>query len=485
MKKQCKAKRILLTVIMSCLFLPGCGVYTGELSAEDKLKRAMETGEHEVLKEAVEEGVDLNWFARDNGEWTENGKFDRNPMRVGMFGSMDLYSAEYMLRSGADVNAYDAYGYPLMFYGLWEDDEALVKLFLQYGADISLEGKEGMSALDYYFCEGGLDYFYENCFGFAKKTMVEILLDHGAKVDCQTMEYAKEQGAYHVMGLLYSKLEDQENCVSELQRKYFEGKLTEGNELLKKSGKLVSADLFAAVTYGNEETVKILEKKEIDFSQSYGEPHSLLSIAAWNGNVQTVSRIVDGMVLDKNELDEILYAAYSNDDLELIKLLCDKGYVDLKKLTDSQLQSVSEENAIAVMEYFLSSGCDLKKLPSKGAAELLMALYRDNDEMAKLLLENGADPSRMSDDTYPFEIACRYGTPYEVKLMIEAGTDLKKLGKIGMDAALEGGDFDIIKILTEHGVAITEAQYKYYQEMGGSNHILEYLTEYFAHSKEE
>ncbi|MCU6762538.1 Ankyrin repeats (3 copies) [uncultured Roseburia sp.] len=180
-------KYIILFVALLFLFLQGCElkIPSEKDEAQEKLLASMEFSLHETLKESIEQGVDLNHFSKEYRRRTNNGKSESNPLRIGLYNMVDRYTVKKMLEAGADANAYDCEGYPLVFYSAWNEDEALCRLFLSYGADVSLKNKQGDSILDYYLETNETGIY------LSRKNLVKLYLDESAKVSRQTLKIAE------------------------------------------------------------------------------------------------------------------------------------------------------------------------------------------------------------------------------------------------------------------------------------------------------
>ncbi len=75
-----------------------------------------------------------------------------------------------LVEAGADVNAKDDRGHPMLFWAIIEDDNAveLVKLLVEAGADVNAKDDHGNSMLDWAIIE-------EN------PVIIQILVDAGAE----------------------------------------------------------------------------------------------------------------------------------------------------------------------------------------------------------------------------------------------------------------------------------------------------------------
>lgn len=106
----------------------------------------------------------------------------------------------------------------------------------------------------------------------------------------------------------------------------------------------------------------------------------------------------------------------------------------------------------------------------------------ENNEMTKLLLENGADPntSLLVDPGEPVWIyACEQGNTEILTLLLEHGADLEFYGGKAMRQAIDYCNLDVIELLTEKGVTITEDLYQFSQDDILSDHVREYVKQLY------
>jgi hypothetical protein len=103
----------------------------------------------------------------------------------------------------------------------------------------------------------------------------------------------------------------------------------------------------------------------------------------------------------------------------------------------------------------LSKGADPNNI-NNGSTPLLRAALRGHTEMARLLLEHGADPNPHTPNgmTNPFVIAACNGNADIVKMMLEKGADANALyinGETAFDCAKRLGHLDVAEILAAAG----------------------------------
>ena len=103
----------------------------------------------------------------------------------------------------------------------------------------------------------------------------------------------------------------------------------------------------------------------------------------------------------------------------------------------------------------------------------------ENYDMTKLLLDYGADPNAEYTGDPVWIAACEQGNTEILDLMLEYGADLEYYGGLGMRQAIDYCNPDVIKLLTEKGVKITEDLYQFSQENISSDHVREYVSKLY------
>ncbi|HIZ06990.1 MAG TPA: ankyrin repeat domain-containing protein [Candidatus Eubacterium avistercoris] len=481
MKKRKRCVKIIgILMVAGLLLLSGCDSLTKitKLTADEKLKVAIIDRRKETLKEAIEDKADVNKLPYALGEMTDNGQYERNPLRLSFWNWVNQDMIKMLLDAGADVNAYDADGCPVFFYSAWIDEVKWFLLMADYDPDLTLKNTQGESILEYYINtdESGLRDF------FPRKDMVELLIKSGTPVTEKTLEYAKQYKAYHILDLLYPGMEEQ---FSEMQSYYLEGDIGKANEMLKWQKTADKADLAVAAVYGNRETIEILNQKQVDFYEAELNEKSLLELAAWNRNLEAVSAMLETCVMPADFDIQILETAiYRNDDVELMQYLCDTDRIAIADIREDELYYFVEAGALKTVEYLLKHGYQLSEGGWCGAQLMHVAIFEENEEMAELLLKYGLDPNGEYADDPAWIYACDQGNTEILDLLLEYGADLEQYGELAMRQAIDYCNPDVIELLTEKGVKITEDLYQFSQDDIPSDHVREYVKQLYEQQHE-
>ena len=110
----------------------------------------------------------------------------------------------------------------------------------------------------------------------------------------------------------------------------------------------------------------------------------------------------------------------------------------------------------------------------------------ENYDMTKLLLDYGADPNAEYTGDPVWIAACEQGNTEILDVfMLEYGADLEYYGGLGMRQAIDYCNLDVIELLAQKGVKITEDLYQFSRENISSDHIREICSASCMNSSSE
>jgi ankyrin repeat protein len=247
----------------------------------------------------------------------------------------DLPVVQALLDGGAEVNAKDEGGTTVLMHAALDADIEVVKLLLSKGADANAQNKNGATAMLWALHDPG---------------KVNLLLDHGAKISDEAVFVAASiSGGSRTLKLLA-------DCGANLR--------------VSKGG---FTPLGAATRGGDLDTIRLLLDHGADVGARTKSGFTALDGAAsWPDNAAIVSLLLDRGADPKTKVETFglaadvftpVMAAAMRGDVEALKSLLDRG-------ADVNVQ-----------------GGDF------GRTALLMATTTGRDDVVKLLLEKGANPS--------------------------------------------------------------------------------------------
>uniref|UniRef100_A0A0D9VG41 Uncharacterized protein n=1 Tax=Leersia perrieri TaxID=77586 RepID=A0A0D9VG41_9ORYZ len=183
-----------------------------------------------------------------------------------------------------------------------------------------------------------------------------------------------------------------------------------------------------------------------------------LHLAAGRGSLPVCQYLVEELGVDVNAVEDrgetALTFAINFGKAEILRYLLDHG-ADTEKLNNdglTVLHFAAGEGKCEMVEILLSKGAYIDSLTTGGTA-LHCAAYNGRDSVVKILLDHHADHKKVAWGAYtPLAVAIHSGSTKCVKLLIEAGADVKGIGKeTPLLTASSKGLTDIIKLLLEAG----------------------------------
>ena len=416
-KKRVIAGGVIAIILVSYLVIKDKFLY----SKNTKLCRGIEQNNVKLIDEALAEDCDIN-----NIDYIKIG--ESKPIFIAMNNNNENNRevVKYLIKNGADINSCREDGASILMAMASENNNEICQLLLDYGANIEYRDKKGYTALEY-AASGSED---ENRI----MSTIELFLDNGGKVGPNTLEavfkgrsiYNDGDGKYALVNFVLKNLLDN-NYKSELNP-VVEAAILGKSEKVRKLINIVEMDdedkksiLFYTAAFGDVETIKLLQEKDLSLNICDNYGMSVLSIASKYGNSDVVKYILeqgldvnggDGyvppvvMAAKNNHYDvvkyliekgsnlvpssdfyNVLYEAASNGNIQMLDLILKSGYPLDDNYLFSTAKRVIENNNTSVLQYLLDNGYDLKI--KKDGQSLLE--YADDYYVAKVLVEGGLD----------------------------------------------------------------------------------------------
>ena len=209
-------------------------------------------------------------------------------------------------------------------------------------------------------------------------------------------------------------------------------------------------------------------------------------------------------VLDKTKgFTALMFAATSNENPEIIKILIDAGAdvnakiesEEIKGVTVLMIAAASNENP-EVIKILIDAGADVNaKIESgetKDGTALMYAIFMNkNPEVIKVLIDAGADVNAKNDDgdTALMEAACE--NIQIVKMLIDAGADVNAKNDDGDTALMKAAreNIQIVKMLIDAGADVNAKDTYghtalYYARLFEKQEIMEFLQAYQSNFNE-
>jgi ankyrin repeat protein len=271
------------------------------------------------------------------------------------------------------------------------------------------------------------------CALFGLEEAVVFLLDRGADPNPpiktrKPLYWAATNGHVSICGLLL----DREDATGQLS--------TQAD---------YQAAFGAAAEEGNLEIVRmILARRGVGLNNKNQYGDSPLQSAARKGHVALLGFLVEqGALIEENEqADQALISAVSAGHLEIVKILCTTGKVSpnaqdgqgrsaLYYAADLKDPDSRKENGEEMARFLLEKGADPN--PTNGAeGPLIQAVVHGHINMIRLLLEHHADPTRDSGGWCPLTSAIKYNSTEAMTVLLEAKVDDATVRKAWLEDGL-------------------------------------------------
>ncbi|WKA53953.1 ankyrin repeat domain-containing protein [Planococcus shixiaomingii] len=376
----------------------------------------------------------------------------------------NLQVSRELLENGADPNRIID-NVPLVFYAIDSKNEELVKLMLQYKAEVYRGGNKGFDSLGYINAkEDNEEYYpivllllkdYSNVAGYKVEgitmmnavanndliTLQSILDMNGNPnelIDGKTILFhAIDDGAsFGIFDMLLAagaKIDSHDkegkNILSYLashtqySHPFYEYFLKKGLDPNSQdnTGK---TPLHHAVKQGEQGILELLIEYGADVNAQEKEGLTPLLSAVRQENEDAISFLVKNganpVIKDKNEVNALMLTLEKGNN-KLIKILLPYSQLSKKEFTD-MLEQAIENQEVALAELLLEMDTAPRIDEQDGQRYLLQSIADEDIDILKALLEYGINPNFVSEDfTSPIEYAQRKETDEYVDVLLAKG----------------------------------------------------------------
>lgn len=187
-----------------------------------------------------------------------------------------------------------------------------------------------------------------------------------------------------------------------------------------------------AVEKGSIGVVKMLwNRREVILNGKNQYDYTPLQSAANKGHKEVVKFFIDqgALIEDHEQGDQALIHAASEGHFEIIKLLISEGKVDPNVTYGSDKRTAlyciaglkdkdgREKQREEIAKFLLDKGADPNRFDVEGP--LHQAATHDLPDMIRLLLEHSADPTKGGNNYSPLDVAIKYQSPEAIKLFLQ------------------------------------------------------------------
>ena len=187
--------------------------------------------------------------------------------------------------------------------------------------------------------------------------------------------------------------------------------------------------LHLAAVRGNFAIVKLVaDKTKIDLKDSFG--FSSFALACLRGHRDIVDYLYSACPnRDDLDLEDSLRIASENGHINVMSFLLEKNAnVNARSKTGETALSIAchgrhgQQDQLKAVQLLLENGAIINVIESRGYTPLTMALLREQNDIAALLIQHGASLDAVSPSSdSPLHIAFNTSNPLLVKYLIQAG----------------------------------------------------------------
>ena len=382
----------------------------------------------------------------------------------------DLDTVNLLLRAGANAKAVNRYGATPLSEAVTASGAAMIQALLNAGADPkSLTTPDGETVLMTAARTGNLD-------------AVRILLDRGADVNAResykgqtALMWAAAERHSAVVGLLLDRGADWKLRSSDKETRM--PRLSAASSITPMARGGFPALLYAA-REGDVETAQLMLDKGVDLNYGDVDNTTALTVSILNKQYTFAKFLIDHGA-DPNITDAFgrtpLYAVAEarNEDWTTLPTRKTDDLLPSIEIVKSLLASKADPNKPLIKNLPGKSGMDSGDTSlTEGATPLMRAARSGDAAVMRLLLENGADPRRVTREgntAMMFAAGVGYrdknttGTEAEalegLKVALATGLDLNQAntkGETALHGAASRGADTIVQFLLDRGAALNE-----------------------------
>ncbi|KAJ7613186.1 ankyrin repeat-containing domain protein [Roridomyces roridus] len=362
---------------------------------------------------------------------------------------------EFLLYAGADPNGGDFdsfHGSPLLA-AAYKGNTELFKLLIDRGADVNarLDDSDRWSRRSHVTALQGTAYY-------GRIDIVRLLLSHGADVNTRGGEYE-------------TALQASACFTGPLSREVLALLIANGAQVNVPGGKYGSA-LARTCKNGDIESVRLLLAQGADVNAQGGKYGNAFSAACQSGNKELVELLLaHGADVNSGPPLETFTHQYHGD--QMVEMLVESGFEDTRR-RETELQEACRLGDVERVRALLASGCNVDEegppAPNRetftwmlgkgssnevGGSALLVASRNGHAEIIRLLLDAGVDVKARGGEALLY--AADFGHVEVARLLINSGSNpnlSQRLYGTALQSASRRGHTDVVRVLLAGGADI-------------------------------
>lgn len=401
----------------------------------------------DMLQLLIEQGANPNVAAGRIGRTsslcvaTKSGKIDK---------------VHFLLQAGADPHFRDSSGYtPLIHavYGPRQTRQEIVSVLLTAGADPNVTTKYSESPLS-------------TALYFTDFDTLHTLLDAGANIEILDWNPLMRAIAFGTLDEVQAELrrganpnEKRKRDMTPWRLSLLVGDVAKAEKLVEFGANFTPDDLLFAVRKDNPEMVRWLLEKGVDVNARDEYGNSALSETAGWGAVACVKLLIEAGADVHAENHVSTQAINEASTLDIARMLVEAG-ADLNFISGegyTLLKSATEALNVEMVRTLLDMGAATDAETERyTTTPLYVAVQHDDFEIAKLLLDAGANPNAQTGDLW-FPLSHAQSIEM-VQLLLDNGADIHLRDEIGQDALCSQDDPEVAAYLIQAGAQVNPEQ---------------------------
>lgn len=369
---------------------------------------------------------------------------------------------EKLLANGADINSKDKQGYSALKWAILNKQNWAAEFLIKKGIDINLQDNHGRTA----FMMDHIDDI------ILRKNLLKDINPHIQDENGWTLlHWAAVYSQSHLIDTLitHGANPNQQDHIgaTPLMRAAGQGKHKTVEKLLKNGADIALKDndennalLWTVSLTDSPKTISTLLKYGASIDSKDINGHTALIWTIIKGFPNSLKLLLARGAdpnIEANDGKTALLTAIEKNDINLVKILLQSGANTNPKAPKLNLFSLITEVS---SHYIHGKIVNLNTFNKQEDSPLFAAIYKQNPEIVKLLLEYGANPLlNFSNDTIPpLMYAASFDSVDIIKLLLDFGADINHSGPMGETALMLAsvyGKPKIVHFLLQAGADIS------------------------------